>query len=67
MHGAAISLQATLVFLDYFATLVMTKAKMATRHTCGVVEAISLQVANRSPHCVRDDNPEIVIAMERSD
>jgi hypothetical protein len=35
-------------------------------------EAISLQVArnpiaNRSPHCVRDDNPNLVIAMERSD
>ncbi|MBQ5611854.1 MAG: hypothetical protein IIU83_09740 [Fibrobacteraceae bacterium] len=27
----------------------------------------SNRLANRSPHCVRDDNPELVIAMERSD
>ena len=41
------------------------KCEPATSHTCskgGVVEAICLPVAsnlfaNRSPHCVRDDNP----------
>ena len=54
---------------DFFAK---PKCEPATSHSCGVVEAISLQVschcepqrgeaislqvANRSPHCVHDDN-----------
>ena len=88
----AICLQATLI-LDYFATLVMTKTKMATRHKAsrhdklffrdtrlrGFIETFCVRflslrdvlnarrgnlLASRTPHCVRDDNPELVTREE---